>query len=142
MPPSRQPCGHGHQYDHDGRCCRCQILAESKSSVHILQGDVGQWHRSVFGEHNPFDHIRAIAQKAEEEAKELDGSIKEAWLSSAPIAREIADVMICALVAADRLGIDLSAAVRAKLEILKHPDRNQLERDRERGIVQAEELSK
>lgn len=102
-------------------------------NIHDLQTEVGAWHRSVFGEYDAKDHVRAIAQKAQEESRELRNE---------PCPEEVADLLICALAAADRLGMDAVEAVRAKLEILRHPDRNQRQRDRQRGIVQADVLER
>lgn len=63
------------------------------------------------------DLIRAAgAQKIWDEALELD----RAWKSPEHYAEELADVIIMSLSVAGKLGIDIDAAVKRKMEINKH----------------------
>jgi hypothetical protein len=99
-----------------------------------LEYRIGEWHRSVFGENYPINHVRAIAQKAEEEAREL---------AKDPLdAREAADIVICGLAALHRLEESASQLINEKLDILRKRGAAQLQRDKARGIVQAHEMSK
>lgn len=100
--------------------------------IGALQAHVGAWHRRVFGEHDPLDHARAIGQKAQEEARELHDD---------PTPEECADLAICALAAADRLGVDLGEEIVKKYAVLVARGADQLDRDRARGIVQAADLA-
>src|SRR5690348_9327215 len=111
------------------------------NDIHELMAEVGAWHRSVFGEHNIYDHVRAIGQKAEEEAKELQAET-EMFGNDAGVAEEIVDLAICALACADRMNLNLAYGIRWKLGVLKARGMTQLQRDKERGIVQASEMNR
>jgi hypothetical protein len=102
-------------------------------SIQSLQSEVGKWHRSIFGEFSPELHVIAIAQKAQEEAGELR---QNPWSRE-----EVADLMICALAAADRLELDIEHDVNSKLFELIRRGSEQLKRDAERGIVQAKDMA-
>lgn len=101
------------------------------NSIRLWQEIIGEWHRSIFGEHDPHDHVKAIAQKAEEESRELYAN---------PCPEEVADLFVVAFAAADRLGMDIPAEIYKKYAILLERGETQLERDRERGIIQASEM--
>lgn len=100
-------------------------------SLKQWQNQIGAWHREVFGEYDPLDHIRAIAQKIQEEGHELEVAPDDP--------QEIADVLICAFAAADRLGIDMEEQLSCKMQVLVRRKHEQIGRDRERGILQASE---
>lgn len=103
------------------------------ANIDAICKSIGEWHRHIFGEYDPSDHVRAIAQKAEEESRELYASPTDPM--------EAADLIICGLAALDRMGYFPSEMVREKLEILKGRGVSQLERDQERGIIQARDCN-
>lgn len=86
-----------------------------------LVSEVKEWHVSHFGTTNL---NMAIAKKLVEEASEFR-------VSRTP--EEAADVLIVLCAWAGRNGIDLLEEAHKKLAIVK--DRNQIERDKVRGIL-------
>lgn len=103
------------------------------SGVGRWQSLIGEWHREIFGEYEVLDHIRAIAQKAKEEAQEL--------YDNPDSPEEAADLFIIAFAAADRLGININEEIAKKFAKVKARGKTQLDRDKERGIEQAKERS-
>jgi hypothetical protein len=114
-------------------CHRCKYGGASNPhrDMQKVANRVGEWHRTIFGEYDPLDHIRAIATKAQEEARELEADPGDPM--------EIADLLICGLACADRWGLDPVEIVERKLAILKGRGMDQLQRDKDRGIVQAKD---
>lgn len=101
-----------------------------------LQEEIGKWHRETFGEWN-MDSVRRSVAKVDEEVSEFFGAtnafdeIEEAadvYIATTGLQIRIEQEIYC------RFGVDLHEHIRAKLEILKSPDRNQVLRDKERGI--------
>lgn len=101
-----------------------------------LRSEVLGWHVPTFGGGLLWG---PIAAKFREEAAELSEALE--WgAPSSEVFEEIVDVQIVLMALVGRMwrsGIDwdFEEAILAKLEKLRHPDRNQIERDRERGIL-------
>jgi phosphoribosyl-ATP pyrophosphohydrolase len=96
----------------------------------VIQDEIGNWHRATFGDTTP-DVMTRLCMKLDEEQSEL-------WQVSTSsdnklISVEMADNLIVLYALADRLGIDLDAAVREKFAIVRGRT-DQLERDKDRGI--------
>jgi hypothetical protein len=88
------------------------------------------WHWATFGKTT--DNLRdRLYDKFYEEREEFygtnDGSLEES--------QELIDVILVSLAIILRNGHDPALLLQEKLAILESPDRNQLERDRERGIA-------
>lgn len=98
-------------------------------TIHNYQRAIGDWHIETFGKEVSANRM---ARKWDEESTELANAIL-ANADKSDIGEEIADcfIMLCAI--ADRNGIRFSDAVAAKFDIVK--SRDQLARDRERGIL-------
>lgn len=100
-------------------------------SVPQLSGGVGElakemasWHKSVYPEPDSV-MVPHIFKKAKEEFQEFVDD---------PCEEEAADVVMCLLAWLERSGFDAEKAIRRKLAALNDPNRNQRQRDKERGI--------
>ena len=99
-------------------------MADERCTVRELQKQVARFNRER--EWAQFHNPRNLAMAVSVEASELlelflwsrdDGPQPAVETRSPHVAHEMADVMICLLSLAERMNIDLSAAVRTKLDL-------------------------
>jgi len=83
-----------------------------------IQKEVGEWHREKFGE-TTYGLLWAIISKIEEECGELSDvqCLSAIQDTSKELPMEAADVAIALMAFCDRSGIDLEAAIRAKMRV-------------------------
>lgn len=102
-----------------------------------LQKEIAKWHALMFPKRTP----RITAKKILEEASELhvsarpdeQGQYGRHRIDS--IIKECADVVITCYAMAIMFDENLDQAIYEKLETLNNKDRNQVERDLERGLT-------
>lgn len=113
----------------DWLMARDGVLFVGPKSLSSLQSEVHAWHVETFGETTD-RLICNIGKKIGEEIEEYSlaevGSLEEL--------EAMADVMIAMMALAGRFGYSLESAIETKLAVLKSPDRNRIQRDKERGI--------
>lgn len=92
-----------------------------------LEVRIQRWHEHVFGPMTPELRLRVEEKFAEESKEFLDSNCRDP--------KEAADVLIVLLRFAAHHGWNLTKDANDKLDVLEHPDRNQMARDAERGII-------
>lgn len=109
------------------RACH-NIGSAPNTTLDAIAEDVRKWQRETFPAATSVTYRERISMEAEEFLRE-----EESWNSGlvawCEVGRELADLVICCIGYADRAGIDLVAAIAAKLEINRHrtwgpPDAN------------------
>lgn len=88
----------------------------------MIQNEIGTWHVEHFGS---LGEEPALLRKLAEEVQEF---------LSCPCGDEAADICIVLYAWCHRYGVSLDAEIRDKFDIVK--SRNQIERDRVKGIIQ------
>lgn len=95
-----------------------------------LLWDIHAWHKQVFGK--PCDPKRTAIKLLEESAEAYNAIRNGTPGTSFNELADVALVLFSILTAFNPVNIEFEHAIRAKMKIVE--DRNQIERDKERGI--------
>lgn len=81
------------------------------------QRDIGDWQQKTFGEGFGINWVWSLYKHLREELEELKMSFCSVELNREEIGTEMADIFILLSAMAERMDIDLEAAVRLKMKV-------------------------